>query len=113
MAEVQPPPDGLGRSGPGTSLAGLVLEVGVNGDGGFAKGIIKAVLAEEEKQPGQVLDRQFIETYTSGFDEFATALKAASWNEIVEQSGVARDAIESAAKIFIESERTIVCWAMG
>src|SRR5687768_17832098 len=74
---------------------------------------MKAVLAEEEKRPGHVLDRQFIETYTSGFDEFATALKAASWNEIVEQSGVARDAIESAAKIFIESERTIVCWAMG
>src|SRR6185503_7268801 len=31
----------------------------------------------------------------------------------VEQSGVAKDKIEEAARIFVESERTIFCWAMG
>src|SRR5687768_12142125 len=113
MTQFKHPQDVLGWLGAGTTLADLFLQVRINGDVALLKGIMKAVLAEEEKRPGHVLDRQFIETYTSGFDEFATALKAASWNEIVEQSGVARDAIESAAKIFVESERTIICWAMG
>ena len=113
MTQFKHPQDVLGWFGGGTTLADLFLQVRINGDVALLKGIMKAVLAEEEKRPGQVLDRQFIEAYTSGFDEFATALKAANWTEIVEQSGVARDSIEAAAKIFIESERTIVCWAMG
>jgi molybdopterin-dependent oxidoreductase alpha subunit len=41
------------------------------------------------------------------------ALNDVSWSEIVEQSGVAKDKIEEAARIFVESERTIFCWAMG
>ena len=113
MTQFKHPQDFLGWLGAGTTLADLFLQVRINGDVALLKGIMKAVLAEEEKRPGQVLDRQFIETYTSGFDEFATALKAASWTEIVEQGGVARDAIDAAAKIFVDSERTIVCWAMG
>ena len=32
---------------------------------------------------------------------------------IVEQSGVSQKKLEEAAQIFIESERTIFCWAMG
>ena len=48
-----------------------------------------------------------------GFDEFAAALRNADWDEIVDQGGVPREQIEAAAKIFMESERTIFCWAMG
>ncbi|HEU0251951.1 MAG TPA: hypothetical protein VFR12_02890, partial [Pyrinomonadaceae bacterium] len=48
-----------------------------------------------------------------GFDEFATAVRAVSWSDIVAQSGVAKDQIERAAEIFVRSERTIFCWAMG
>jgi molybdopterin-dependent oxidoreductase alpha subunit len=65
------------------------------------------------KQPGRVLDREFINAYTQGFDEFAAALTNQNWEDILEQSGVTREDIEQAARIFIESDRTIVCWAMG
>ena len=113
MTQFKHPQDVLGWLGGGTALADLFLQVRINGDVALLKGIMKAVLAEEEKRPGQVLDHGFIGTHTLGFEEFAAALRAQDWNDIVEQSGVSQEDIEDAARIFVESERTIVCWAMG
>ncbi|HEY2961787.1 MAG TPA: FdhF/YdeP family oxidoreductase [Pyrinomonadaceae bacterium] len=93
--------------GSGTELADLFLQVRINGDVALLKGISKAVLARE------AVDREFIKTRTTGFEEFARALQTVSWDEIVEQSGVSQQAIEQAAEIFCTSKRTIFCWAMG
>ncbi len=97
----------------GTSIADLFLPVRINGDVALLKGIMKEVLEEEKRRPGRVLDRAFIAEHTSGFDEFAANLDAVSWDEIVEQSGVGRDLIERAARVYAKAERVIVCWAMG
>ncbi|HJP94942.1 MAG TPA: FdhF/YdeP family oxidoreductase [Pyrinomonadaceae bacterium] len=113
MMRFKHPQDVLGLFGSGTKLADLFLQVRINGDVALLKGITKAVLAREEQQPGKVLDHEFISRYTNGFEDFAGALQSVSWDEIVEQSGVAREELEQAAQIFIESERTIFCWAMG
>jgi molybdopterin-dependent oxidoreductase alpha subunit len=99
--------------GSGTPLADLFLQVRINGDVALLKGISKGVLAAEEKLPRRVLDHRFIGRYTQGFDEFAASLNRVSWDDICRESGVARDLIEQAAQIFVESERTIFCWAMG
>ena len=108
MTRFKHPQDVLGLLGSGTELANLFLQVRINGDVALLKGIAKAVLAHED-----ALDREFITQYTIGFDEFVSALRAVSWSETVEQSGVAKEKIEEAAQIFVESERTIFCWAMG
>lgn len=113
MIRFKHPQDVIGLLGSGTALADLFLQVRVNGDVALLKGISKAVLAEEERKPGKVLDHDFIANHTNGFAQFAEALQAISWNDIVGQSGVTRDDIEAAAKVFIDSERTIFCWAMG
>jgi len=113
MTRFKHPQDVLGWVGGGTTLADLFLQVRINGDVALLKGIMKAVLAEEERRPGQVLDHEFINGYTQGFEEFAAALSNASWSDILEQGGVSREDIEEAARMFIESDRTIVCWAMG
>jgi len=108
MTRFKHPQDVLGLLGSGTILADLFLQVRINGDVALLKGITKAVLAHEN-----ALDRDFIAQHTTGFDEFVSALQGVSWSEIVEQSGVAREQIEQAAQIFVDSERTIFCWAMG
>jgi len=113
MIRFKHPQDVLGLFGNGTALADLFLQVKINGDVALLKGISKAVLAAEERKPGAVLDHDFIEKYTSGYGEFTTALQAVKWDEIVDLSGVSRNLIEEAAQIFIGSERTIFCWAMG
>ena len=63
----------------------LFLPVRINGDVALLKGIMKEVLDEEKRRRGQVLDRAFIAEHTSGFDEFAAALDAVAWDEIVER----------------------------
>jgi molybdopterin-dependent oxidoreductase alpha subunit len=99
--------------GGGTKLADLFLQVRINGDVALLKGIMKEVLDAEERRPGGVLDHQFINKYTTGFSEFKEALSRVHVGDILEQSGMTKSKIEDAAKIFIESERVIVCWAMG
>ncbi|HEX6715930.1 MAG TPA: FdhF/YdeP family oxidoreductase [Pyrinomonadaceae bacterium] len=108
MTRFKHPQHVLGLFGSGVELADLFLQVRINGDVALLKGISKGVLAREGS-----LDRDFISQYTIGFEEFVSALQVVSWAEIVEQSGVAKELIEQAAQIFIESERTIFCWAMG
>ena len=107
MTRFKHPQQILGLFGAGTELADLFLQVRINGDVALLKGIMKAVLARD------ALDREFIETYTTGFEDFRDALQRVGWDEIVAQAGVAQDLIEKAAEIFVKSERTIFCWAMG
>jgi molybdopterin-dependent oxidoreductase alpha subunit len=108
MTRFKHPQHVLGLLGSGTELADLFLQVRINGDVALLKGITKAVLVHEG-----ALDRDFIDSYTTGFEEFAAALAKVSWDEIVEHCGVGRAEIEQAADIFVASERTIFCWAMG
>src|SRR5436190_21412510 len=113
MVRFKHPQQLLGLLGSGTSLADLFLQVRINGDVALLKGMMKAVLEAEKRLPRRVLDHGFIARFTEGFGEFATSLSQVSWVDIVAQSGVSQDLIGSAAQIFIESERTIFCWAMG
>ena len=113
MTKFKHPQDVLGLLGGGTKLADLFLQVRINGDVALLKGIMKAVLAHEEQGHAHVLDYDFIRDYTSGFDAFVLALQNENWDDLMEQSDVSKAQMEEAAKIFIESDRTIFCWAMG
>jgi molybdopterin-dependent oxidoreductase alpha subunit len=113
MVRFKHPQEVMGLVGSGTTLADLFLQVRINGDVPLLKGIMKAVLADEARRPHSVLEHNFIARYTSGFEEFSGALERITWEDIIEQSGVGRQALEEAARIFTQSERTIFCWAMG
>ena len=106
MTRFKHPQQVLGLLGRGTELADLFLQVRINGDVALLKGISKIVLAHD------AIDRGFIERYTTGFEAFARALEEVSFEEIGKQSGVSKGLIQ-AAQIFMASERTIFCWAMG
>jgi molybdopterin-dependent oxidoreductase alpha subunit len=107
------PQEVRGILGSGTELADLFLQVRINGDVPLLKGIMKEMLIEEQRLPGQVLDHKFIAEKTNGFENFASALRKVNWDDITEQSGISREQIREAAEIMMRSERTIFCWAMG
>jgi molybdopterin-dependent oxidoreductase alpha subunit len=113
MTRFKHPQEIGGWLGQGTALADLFLQVRINGDVALLKGMMKVVLAAEEQQPGSVLDHEFLEQHTTGFAEFKDALANVAWDDLVKQSGVPKTEIADAVKIFIKSERTIFCWAMG
>ena len=97
----------------GTPLGDSWLPVRINGDMAAMRGIMKEMLHEEERRPGAALDRQFIDQYTTGFEEFAAHVCATPWDQILEISGLTREQIRTAAEIAMRAKRIICCWAMG
>jgi len=97
----------------GTPLSDSWLPVRVNGDMAAMRGIMKEMLHEEDRRPGAALDRQFVDQYTTGFEEFAAHVCATPWDQILEISGLTREQIRTAAEIAMRAKRIICCWAMG
>jgi molybdopterin-dependent oxidoreductase alpha subunit len=107
------PQNPLGLLGEVTRIARLHIPVRINGDVAFFQGMMKAMLEEDERAPGTVLDRSFIDEHTDGFDELAAVLRERGWPELCAASGVSEEQMRSAAQVAIESRATIVTWAMG
>ncbi|MEQ9425433.1 MAG: FdhF/YdeP family oxidoreductase [Cyclobacteriaceae bacterium] len=99
--------------GSGTQLTDLFLQVRINGDVPLLKAIMKLMLIEENKNPGSVFDHEFIQTKTSGFDEFLEALDSENLDDLINQTSIEQSQIEEATALIINSKKVIVCWAMG
>jgi molybdopterin-dependent oxidoreductase alpha subunit len=97
----------------GARLSNLWLQVRINGDLALFKGIMKEMLAEEEKNPGRIFDREFIANHTAGYEECIASVRATGWEEIEASSGVDRASIRAAAEIAMNAKSVICCWAMG
>ncbi|HEV2114236.1 MAG TPA: FdhF/YdeP family oxidoreductase [Terriglobales bacterium] len=113
LARFKHPQHPLEWLGSGTPIAKLFLQVRINGDLALFKGLIKELLEEEARRPGEVLDKTFVAERTSGFRAFSEAAATASWDQIVAQSGISREQIRQAAEVVIKAKSIICCWAMG
>lgn len=102
-----------GLLGKSTPLADRYLQVKINGDIALLKGIMKELLAEEDRQAGSAFDWEFIREKTHGVEALVADLRAADWGEIVRASGISRQEIRAAAEEIRRSDRIIACWAMG
>jgi molybdopterin-dependent oxidoreductase alpha subunit len=102
-----------GLLGNATPLASQFLQVKINGDLAFLKGMIKYILQAEALAPGTVVDAKFIDKYTIGYASLVQESESVSWEMIAKQSGLSAEEIKQAAKTFIESKEAITCWAMG
>ncbi len=95
-----------------TSIADEFVCVKTNGDQALFKGIAKRILERAEEDP-TVLDRNFIEEFSSGFDEYAMHIAAQDWDELERLSGASREQMERLGDAFCENEKIVTCWAMG
>lgn len=102
-----------GVSGVGTRLADLFCQIRLNGDMAFFQALGALLLEAEDRSPGRVLDRTFIDTYTQGFDAYAAHLAELDFAEIIEATGLTRKQLERVRDLVLQSEKVIVCWAMG
>jgi molybdopterin-dependent oxidoreductase alpha subunit len=99
--------------GKGTAMCDLWLPVRINGDMAAMQGIMKELVAEEDRSPGGVLDLEFIRSSTAGADELISHLRSVRWEEITAASGLSRAQIRAAAEIAMGAKAIIACWAMG
>jgi molybdopterin-dependent oxidoreductase alpha subunit len=100
-----------------TPIASSYYQVKVGGDIAVLKGIMKCLVALDKKSladggPG-ILDRDFIRDHTTGIDELLADIDAASWDAIVETSGLSRSDIEFVGNLYAKAERVIVNYGMG
>ena len=94
-------------------LSDLHLPVKINGDMALLKALQILVLEEEEKNPGKVLDREFIANKTAGFEELVEELKRYDINFLADQCGIPVEDLKEAANMIAGKKRIIVCWGMG
>lgn len=100
-----------------TQLASAYHQVRVGGDGAMLKGMMKALFAADESDIAQggtgLLDRPFIAEHTVGIDALRADVESIGWDEIVQRSGLSRDAIHSMAQTYWQADRVILCYGMG
>jgi molybdopterin-dependent oxidoreductase alpha subunit len=100
-----------------TRIASEYCQVSVGGDIAALKGVMKLILEahEEAVRAGgkPVLDLDFIEHHTHGFDAFAEDLRRTSWDDVLRVSGLLRTQIERIAAIYMRASAAIVCYGMG
>ncbi|WP_055619838.1 FdhF/YdeP family oxidoreductase [Streptomyces sp. JHA19] len=102
-----------GVIGPGTQIADRFLRIRNGGDLALFQALNRLLLEAEDARPGEVLDRDFIEADTTGFEEFARHVRTVEWDEVLAATGLTRDEIEQVRDEVLRSGRVVVCWAMG
>ncbi|HET6167090.1 MAG TPA: FdhF/YdeP family oxidoreductase [Marmoricola sp.] len=91
----------------GTDLADEYLPVRLAGDQALF-----AALARLTIDAGAV-DERFVSTYCSEYDEYVAHLEKLDWDDVLAATGLTREQVEGLARRYRESDRVIVCWAMG
>ncbi len=113
VTRFQHPQEVLHLLGRGTPIADHFVQVRINGDLAFFKGIVREILEEEARHPGEVVNHAFLREHTQGFEDFRQQALAVPWNEIEDLSGIPRAEIQKIAQIVMRSRAIIACWAMG
>ncbi|EMY34830.1 oxidoreductase alpha (molybdopterin) subunit [Arthrobacter crystallopoietes BAB-32] len=103
--------DGLLRGG--TPIADEFLQIKVGGDLALFQALGHLLLEEEERVPGSVIDKAFIDAQTDGFEEYVEARKHIDWEETERATGLSRLEIATVAGMLAKSKATIICWALG
>ncbi len=100
-----------------TTISSNYFQVRVGGDLAALKGIMKALIEADDQASAsgkpRVLDVDFINTHTHGFEALAADLRATGWAAIERQSGLTRADLATAANIYAEAKAVIVAWGMG
>ncbi|MEN2980733.1 FdhF/YdeP family oxidoreductase [Tistrella bauzanensis] len=100
-----------------TDLASQYHQVRAGGDIAVLMGMCKVLVDrdDEAREAGapRVLDVDFIQEHTHGFEDFISRVRASRWDEIERASGLSRQAIEAAATTYLNARRVIAIYGMG
>jgi molybdopterin-dependent oxidoreductase alpha subunit len=79
----------------------------IGGDVALLTGVAKAVLERQGE------DHAFLAQATEGYEAFAQAVRAASWESLEQNSGVERTTIEKLAELYGAARNVVFGWTMG
>ncbi len=100
-----------------TTISTQYHQVKIGGDIAAITGICKCVIAADDAAraagAARIVDLQFIEEHTEGFEEFAAFARASDWRQIERDSGLSRQSLEQAAAEYMRASRVIGIYGMG
>lgn len=96
-----------GVIGDGIKIADEFLQIKLGGDQALFQAIGKCLIEAD------ALDHEFLKAHTNGFDEYRAHLQNLDWDEVLTATGLAEAQIRDLAQDFMDSNASIVCWAMG
>jgi formate dehydrogenase major subunit len=102
-----------GVVGDGAAISDDFLQIRIGGDMALFQGLAKLLVAAEDAAPGTVLDRRFIDRHTAGFDAWLDHIRRVDLGTVVDATGLTIEQLHDTAQALIESNATIICWAMG
>ncbi len=102
-----------GALGIKAKLTDLFLQVKINGDLPLLQALQKRLFEEEDMHPGTVLDKDFIEQHTKGFEAYQAHIQEQSIDYLLEQCGISNAQLEELVAILKSRKKIIACWAMG
>ncbi|MET8509060.1 FdhF/YdeP family oxidoreductase [Streptomyces sp. NPDC004787] len=95
-----------------TRTSTLNLQPRIGGDMALLRGMAKAIIEQSATDP-RALDELFVERHTHGFAEYRALCEATPWEEIERQSGLSREDVLKAARVYGEADRSIISWCLG
>ena len=102
-----------GLVGHGIPIADEFVQIRVGGDMELFAGLGRLLLEAEDRAPGTVIDRAFVDDHCAGFDEYRRRTLQVDLGEVFAATGIGREQLERLAAMLVASRRTVVCWAMG
>ena len=95
-----------------TRISSQYHQVRAGGDIAVLMGLCKYAI-EADDRSGDVLDHAFIAEHCHGFDAFAAAARATTWDAIAAASGLDADAIRAAGEVYVTAKAVIGVYGMG
>jgi len=91
----------------GSTVSDLYLQPNVGSDVAVLKALLKGLLEAGAE------DRVFLTDHVEGWEAVEADARAASWNDLIQESGVARDELQRAIDLLAAARHGIFMWAMG
>lgn len=102
-----------GLAGKGTELADQFLQIRLGGDMALLQAISKRVLAAEDRNPGTVLDHDFLARHCQGLEDLKDHLAHLDDQTVLEATGLRAEDIDELAERYLAADKVIITWAMG
>ena len=104
-----------GVIGHGIGIADEFVQIRLGGDMALFAGIGRLLFEAQDKAGPrtQIVDRAFVTEHCANFDAYEAQTRAVDIDTVLEATGITREQLDRVAQMFISSERTVACWAMG
>lgn len=97
----------------GIEITDVFLQVKINEDVALLKAWLWLLIQQEDQNPGEILDWNFIKEHTEGVEILLNHIRSLDFQELVARTGVGESQIRKSFELILHKKKIIICWAMG